>query len=104
MKRTRTDGVSTAWRAGLVTNLSNPETAAFVTSLFAARVPAAAPIWLGLTSVALMTALTLTWYVAVACLFSSGRFTALYRRGRLWIDRPAGFVFIAFGTRLALDR
>jgi RhtB (resistance to homoserine/threonine) family protein len=93
-----------AWRAGLVTNLSNPKTAAFVTSLFAVSLPAAAPLWLGLTSVALMAALSITWYAAVACLFSTGRFTAFYRRGRLWIDRSAGFVFIAFGTRLALDR
>ncbi len=43
-----------AWRAGLLTNLSNPKTAAFVTGLFAASMPAAAPAWLGLTSVALM--------------------------------------------------
>ena len=93
-----------AWRAGLLTNLANPKTAAFVTSLFAASLPAAAPLWLGLTSVALMVALSMTWYAAVACLFSTGRFTTLYRRGRLWIDRSAGLIFIAFGTRLALDR
>lgn len=93
-----------AWRTGLLTNLSNPKTAAFVTSLFAASLPATAPLWLGLTSVALMVALSMTWYAAVACLFSTGRYTALYRRGRLWIDRSAGLIFIAFGTRLALDR
>ena len=93
-----------AWRAGLLTNLANPKTAAFVTSLFAASLPAAAPLGLGLTSVALMVALSTTWYAAVACLFSTGRLTALYRHGRLWIDRSAGLIFIAFGTRLALDR
>ncbi len=93
-----------AWRAGLLTNLSNPKTAAFITSLFAASLPPAAPLWLGLTSVALMVALSMTWYAALACLFSAGRFTALYRRGRLWIERSAGLIFIAFGMRLAQDR
>ncbi len=99
-----TTSAAAAWRAGLMTNLANPKTAAFVTSLFAASLPPAAPLWLGLASVALMVALSMSWYAAVACLFSTGRFKTLYRRGRLWIDRGAGLIFIAFGTRLALDR
>ncbi len=92
------------WRAGLLTNLSNPKTAAFVTSLFAVSMPAAAPVWLGLTSVALMAVLSITWYAAVAWIFSNPRFTGLYRRGRRWIDRCAGMIFIAFGARLAAER
>jgi threonine/homoserine/homoserine lactone efflux protein len=98
-----TDALS-AWRAGILTNLSNPKSAAFVASLFAASMPAAAPAWLGLTSVALMTALSLVWYTAVACLFSIPRCTRFYRRARRWIDRSAGLIFIAFGARLAADR
>ncbi len=93
-----------AWRAGLLTNLSNPKTAAFVTSLFAVSMPAAAPVWLGLTSVALMAVLSIIWYAAVAWLFSNARFTGLYRRSRRWIDRFAGAIFIAYGVRLAVDR
>ncbi len=92
------------WRAALLTNLSNPKTAAFVTSLFAVSMPAAAPVWLGLTSVALMVVLSITWYAAVAWIFSNPRFTGLYRRGRRWIDRSAGLIFIAYGARLATDR
>lgn len=97
-------GALTAWRTGLLTNLSNPKTAAFVTSLFAASMPASAPLWLGLSGVALMVALSLIWYSAVACLLGLDAFTALYRSGRHWIDRSAGLVFIAFGVRLATDR
>ncbi len=93
-----------AWRAGLLTNLSNPKTAAFVTGLFAASMPAAAPAWLGLTSVALMATLSIVWYAAIACFFSSTRCTGLYRRSRRWIDRSAGIIFIAYGARLAADR
>lgn len=94
----------TAWRSGLLTNLSNPKTAAFVTSLFAASMPAAAPSWLGLTSVALMTMLSITWYTAVAYLFSAPRCAGLYQRGQHWIDRFAGMVFMAFGARLVVSR
>ncbi|MBL0713562.1 MAG: LysE family transporter [Desulfosarcina sp.] len=93
-----------AWRAGFLTNLSNPKTAAFVTSLFAASMPAATPLWLGLTSVALMASLSLAWYTAVACLFSTEHFTALYQRGRRWVDRSAGLIFITFGAGLAADQ
>ncbi|MDJ0720801.1 MAG: LysE family transporter [Desulfobacterales bacterium] len=93
-----------AWRAGLLTNLSNPKTAAFVTGLFAASMPAAAPAWLGLASVALMTTLSLVWYAAVACFFSGARCTRIYQRSRRWIDRTAGIIFIAYGARLATDR
>ncbi len=92
------------WRAGLLTNLSNPKTAAFVTSLFAVSMPAAAPVWLGLTSVALMAVLSIIWYAAVAWFYSNARFTGLYQRGRRWIDRFAGAIFIAYGVRLAVDR
>ncbi len=98
------DRTLAAWRAGLLTNLSNPKTAAFVTGLFAASMPAAAPAWLGLTSVALMATLSVVWYAAVAFFFSRERCTSLYRRSRRWIDRAAGMIFIAYGARLAADR
>lgn len=93
-----------AWRAGLLTNLANPKTAAFVTSLFAASMPAGAPAWLGLASVALMALISIIWYAAVACFFSTARFTGFYQRSRRWIDRSAGLIFIAFGARLVADR
>ena len=98
------DRALAAWRAGLLTNPSNPKTAAFITSLFAASMPAAAPAWLGLTSVALMTALSISWYAFVACFFSIARFSVFYQRSQRWIDRSAGVIFIAFGARLAVDR
>ncbi len=98
------DRALAAWRAGFLTNLSNPKTAAFITSLFAASMPAAAPAWLGLTSVALMTALSIIWYAVVACFFSITHFSVFYQRSRRWIDRSAGVIFIAFGARLAVDR
>ena len=47
------------YKLGLLTNLSNPKTAAFVTSLFAATMPSNAPFWLGFMSVALMSSISI---------------------------------------------
>lgn len=95
---------ATAWRRGLLTNLSNPKTAAFVTSLFAATLPADPPLWLGLTAIGLMAAISLVWYGAVACVLGAPGLTTLYARARRWLERLAGAVFVAFGLRLAWDQ
>ena len=97
-------GFFSAWRRGLLTNLANPKTAAFVTSLFAASMPAEAPVWLGLTSVIVMTMLSIAWYAAVACMFSTPRFAGFYQLGHHWVDRLAGMVFMTFGARLIMNR
>ena len=88
------------YRLGLITNLSNPKTAAFVTSLFAATMPAEAPLALGCMSVALMTLISTGWYMFVAYVFSMDRFRRLYLAGRNWIERAAGVIFLGFGLKL----
>ena len=93
-----------AFRLGLLTNLANPKTAAFVASLFASTMPQQPSILLGITSILLMLSLSLLWYGAVAYLFSSPRLAIFYQRSRQWIDRIAGVIFIGFGIRLATDR
>jgi len=85
---------------GLITNLSNPKTAAFVTSLFAATMPAEAPLALGCLSVGLMTLISIGWYTFVAYVFSLDRFRRLYLAGRQWIERTAGVIFVGFGLKL----
>lgn len=93
-----------AWRLGLLTNLSNPKTAAFVTSLFATTLPAEPAVSLGLMAAAVMMGVSLTWYSAVAWVFASVLVAAWYARAAKLIDRLAGGIFILFGARMALDR
>jgi threonine/homoserine/homoserine lactone efflux protein len=88
------------YKLGLLTNLSNPKTAAFVTSLFAATMPSNAPFWLGFMSVALMFLISILWYTSVAYVFSLDRFRSLYLKSRIWIERFAGAIFIGFGMKL----
>lgn len=96
-------GALRCFRSGMLTILSNPKTAAFVASLFAATLPAETPLWLGLSSVALMGAVSMLWYSLVALLFSSRRAQQGYARWKTWINRTAGTIFIGFGAALASD-
>ncbi|MBT3187846.1 MAG: LysE family transporter [Anaerolineae bacterium] len=88
------------YKQGLLTNLANPKTAVFVTSLFAATMPSNAPLWIGVTSVAEMSIISIFWYTAIAHIFSSNRFKKLYLNSKVWIERFSGIVFIGFGVKL----
>ena len=93
-----------AFRAGLLTNLSNPKSAAFATSLLAASLPADAAAGLKIAAIATVVSVSLAWYLAVARSISHPRIGALYLRGRRLVGRVAGGLFVLFGCKLALDR
>lgn len=93
-----------SYKLGLFTNLANPKTAAFVSSLFAATMPSHAPFSLGIMSVALMCLISILWYACVAYIFSMAHFKRLYLRGKTWIERFAGAIFIGFGLKLVYSR
>ena len=88
------------FRLGFVTNLSNPKTAAFVASLFAATTTPSTSYLTGVLSIGIMTTISLFWYTSVACVFSLPRVQQKYRGLRILLDRIAGVVFIGFGIRL----
>jgi RhtB (resistance to homoserine/threonine) family protein len=92
-----------SWRLGFLTNISNPKTAMFVTSLFATTMPANPDVSVGLLAVALMVAISVTWYAGMALAFSSNMVGRVYGRINKFIDRVAGAIFVAFGTKLALE-
>ena len=88
------------FKLGLLTNLSNPKTAAFVTSLFAATMPADAPFWFGALTAVLMSAISIFWYSTLAYVFSLDRFRRLYLKSRIWLERIAGAIFVGFGLKM----
>lgn len=90
-----------SYKLGLFTSLSNPKTAAFITSLFAATIPSETSYEIGIWSAALMALISIVWYSFVAYIFSTSQFRYLYRNIRVWIERVAGVIFIGFGVRLA---
>ena len=93
--------VGPAFRAGLLTCLSNPKSMLLVGSLFAAIMPHGAPLPVGLAAVAEMVAISLAWYSLVVLLLSTASAAVLYARAGRWLDRVAGAIFIAFGLAVA---
>lgn len=85
---------------GLFTNLSNPKTAAFVASLFAATLPQNGTMTTGLMIIAIMVIISLLWYGLVAWAFSIGRLQQGYANVKTTMERVAGALFIAFGIRM----
>jgi threonine/homoserine/homoserine lactone efflux protein len=95
------------WRksfaVGLATQLSNPKTAIWYASVFAAFLPSPAPDWMLWTLPPLLFCLEAGWYAIVALAFSAARPRAIYLGAKLWIDRVAGGVVGLLGGRLVLE-
>lgn len=92
------------FRLGLLTNILNPKTAAFMTSLFAATIPPNASIRLGAMSVLLICSISALWYVFVSSLFSSSSVKKFYGQQKQRVEKIAGALFLGFGLKLALAK
>jgi threonine/homoserine/homoserine lactone efflux protein len=101
--RPATGGWRRPFVIGLATQLSNPKTAIWYASIFAAFLPAQIPVWMFWAVPPLTFAVEMGWYTIVAVLFSSSRPRAVYLRGKHWIDRVAGGVVTALGGRLIVE-
>ncbi|MDR5782161.1 LysE family transporter [Caballeronia sp. LZ065] len=85
---------------GLSTQLSNPKTAIWYGSIFAALLPQHPPLWCYFVLPPMVFAIETGWYTIVALGFSSKRPRDLYLRAKKWIDRAAAGVIAALGLRL----
>jgi threonine/homoserine/homoserine lactone efflux protein len=85
------------------TQISNPKTAIWYASVFAAFLPNPIPAWMFWVLPPLIFALEAGWYTIVALAFSAARPRALYLGAKLWIDRFAGGVVGLLGSRLILE-
>ncbi|RQS60686.1 lysine transporter LysE [Burkholderia sp. Bp8963] len=93
-----------AYRKGLLVGVTNPKAAAFFGSLFVTLLPAHAPSWVHGATLAIVVAVSLTWFCTMAVLFSTSRVQTGYARLRKPIDAVMGTVLLGLGTKLALDR
>lgn len=88
---------------GLATQLSNPKTAIYYASIFAALLPAKPAEWLFFALPPTIFVIETGWYVIVALAFSSSGPRAAYLRCKAWVDRVAGAVLGLLGARLLAD-
>lgn len=89
-----------AYRAGFLTNMSNPKTLAFVASLFATTSVIHAPLWIGLAGVVLMVAMSASYYLVCLWLLTRPGALAAYSRAERYITAGAGVIFAIFGLQL----
>jgi threonine/homoserine/homoserine lactone efflux protein len=87
---------------GLTTQLSNPKTAIWYGSIFAALLPQHPPLWCYFVLPPLVFSVEFGWYTIVALCFSTKGPRELYLRAKKWIDRIAAGAVTALGLRLIL--
>jgi len=87
---------------GLTTQLSNPKTAIWYGSIFAALLPQHPPLWCYFVLPPLVFSVEFGWYTIVALCFSSKRPRDVYLRAKKWVDRIAAGAITALGLRLIL--
>ncbi len=92
-----------SFAVAFVTQISNPKTAIWYASVFAAFLPTPVPDWMFWALLPLIFALEAGWYAIVALAFSAARPRALYLGAKLWIDRCAGAVVGLLGGKLILE-
>ena len=85
---------------GLSTQLSNPKTAIYYGSIFAALLPQHPPLWCYFALPPAIFTIEAGWYTVVALCFSSKRPRELYLRAKTWVDRVAAGAITALGLRL----
>jgi threonine efflux protein len=91
-----------AFRLGFITNLTNPKSVLFFSSVLATGLPAEpSPLLLAL-AVILVTINAFVWHTFLALAFSHRRIQEAYARSRRAIGRTAGILLGAFGMRLLI--
>ena len=91
-----------SFKIGLITQLSNPKTAIFYGSVFAALLPENLSISLVLTLVLLLFILESGWYSIVALVLSSDAPRRVYLNSKTVLDRLASFIIGGLGLRLII--
>lgn len=100
-------GATTPARAfadGFITNLTNPKTIAYVSSVFAATGALDLSSGHQMAALAMMATMSFVYYAGLATAASSKPATALLSGGRAWLDRLVGALMIGFGLKLIAQR
>ena len=89
-----------AFRRGFLTNITNPKSALFFGSVFAASFPAAPSHTLQIAAVVMIVINALTWHTLLAYLFSRSRVRQAYARHKARANRVAGLLLGTMGAGL----
>ncbi|WP_410596942.1 LysE family transporter [Amycolatopsis sp. lyj-23] len=90
-----------AFRRGVLSNLTNPKAAAFFGSVLTAALPPTEPTAVKAAAVALIVAASAGWHLSVALLFSSPATQRWYAHAKPALNRVVGTVLVVLGLTLA---
>ena len=100
IKEVRAISLNKCFRLGLLTDLANPKTIIFFTSIFATTLTPETPQWVLACMLIGITATSIIWRIGLSWLFSRQFFRTIYMRFRKWIEMAFGVILIIFGIRL----
>lgn len=89
-----------AVKAGAISNLTNPKTIAYFTSIFTATGASVLSQTDRLIVMVMMPTISLLWYGSLVIITSHAAIRDDLGRARKWLDRVAGLVMVGFGARL----
>jgi threonine efflux protein len=93
-----------AVRAGFLTNMTNPKSIAYYTSLFVVMMPPDPPLWLFAAVVFTAVLVSGVWWIAVALFFAVPPVRRAYERAQRGIEAIMGGVLVCLGLRLMFSR
>jgi threonine/homoserine/homoserine lactone efflux protein len=99
-----TDSDQRALRDGLLTSLANPKLAVFFVALVPQFAPHGAVFSTALGMAAIIVAVDLIWYSALAFVVSRAKRALVDGPWQRRIDRVTGIVLVGLGVRLAFER
>ncbi|WP_295628123.1 LysE family translocator [uncultured Corynebacterium sp.] len=89
--------LGSAYRRGLLTNLSNPKIVLFFAAVLSQFMPVGAPMWVQLVYIAALVFSSLLWFGFIAVTVSTDVVVRRLVSAGPWIDLVAGLAFIALG-------
>lgn len=92
------------FRAGVLSNVTNPKAIAYYMSIFAATGAQALAPAEQVLAVVMMPTLSFLWNLGLAATVASPPVARILDGGRSWLDRLAGGVMLLFGLKLVFGR
>lgn len=89
-----------AFKAGALSNLTNPKTIAYFTSIFTATGASVLSRTEQVIVMVMMPTISFCWYGALVMLASHAAVRESLARAKSWLDRVAGVVMLGFGVGL----